>query len=59
MDTLLLIVTVLSLAAAFVSIIAVKKLKHLDQQRADARDRDSLACDGDYRGKTPKARGKN
>lgn len=37
MDTLLLIVTVISLAAAFVSFLAVRKLKHNDQLRSDAR----------------------
>jgi hypothetical protein len=36
-DTALLVVTALSLAAAFVSIMAVRKLKHTDQLRSDAR----------------------
>jgi hypothetical protein len=37
MDTLLLFVTVLSLAAAFVSVMAVRKFKRQDQLRSDAR----------------------
>ena len=37
MDTLLLAVTVISLAAAIVSIMAVRKLKHTDHVRSDAR----------------------
>ena len=37
MDTLLLFVTVLSLGAAFVSVMAVRKLKRHDQLRSDAR----------------------
>src|SRR4051794_31031029 len=37
MDTLLLFVTVISLAAAFVSVMAVRKLKRHDQLRSDAR----------------------
>jgi len=34
MDTVLLFVTVLSLAAALVSVVAVRKLKRADQLRA-------------------------
>ena len=37
MDTLLFTVTVISLAAAFASVMAVRKLRHADQQRSDAR----------------------
>ena len=37
MDTLLIFVTVLSLGAAFVSVMAVRKLKRHDQLRSDAR----------------------
>ncbi len=37
MDTVLLIVTVFSLAAALVSFMAVRKLKRMDQLRSDAR----------------------
>jgi hypothetical protein len=37
MDILLLAVTVISLAAAFASVMAVRKLKHADQLRSDAR----------------------
>lgn len=37
MDTVLLVVTVLSLAAAFVSMMAVRKVKRTDELRSDAR----------------------
>src|SRR6478735_7405025 len=37
MDTLLLFVTVLSLASAFVAVMAVRKLKRQDQLRSEAR----------------------
>ena len=37
MDTLLLFITVLSLVAAFVSVMAVRKLKRQDQMRSEAR----------------------
>jgi hypothetical protein len=37
MDTVLLIITVLSLSAALVSFIAVRRMKHTDQLRSDAR----------------------
>jgi hypothetical protein len=36
-DTALLVVTILSLAAALVSVLAVQRMKHVDQQRSDAR----------------------
>jgi hypothetical protein len=36
-DTALLVVTILSLAAALVSILALRRMKYLDQQRSDAR----------------------
>ena len=37
MDTALLVITILSLAAALVSVLAVRRMKHVDQQRSDAR----------------------
>jgi hypothetical protein len=36
-DTALLVVTILSLAAALVSVLAVRRMKYVDQQRSDAR----------------------
>ena len=37
MNTLLLAVTVLSLAAAFISIMSMRKVRHAEQLRSDAR----------------------
>ena len=37
MDTALLVITILSLAAALVSVLAVRRMKQVDQQRSDAR----------------------
>ena len=37
MDTILLVVTVLSLAAGFVAVMAARKLKRVDQARSEAR----------------------
>lgn len=37
MDTVLLVVTILSLAAALVSMLAVRRLKYIDRQRSEAR----------------------